>query len=110
MATVKRLVYTRWAIPDPTDPKKKTYVKAGTPGAVKVKELGDTYFVIWKEGGKTRREATGLTDGRKAIKYLDQWNDARELGRVGGADYRRHMDKPITDHLAEYIAAVSEAS
>lgn len=111
MATVRKLTFTRWVLPDPTDPRRHTYVKAGTPGARKVREEGSTFYVIWKEAGRTRREATGLTDKRAANAYLGDWERARERGERGLVDpHKPHLDKPITDHLVKYLEAVSGSS
>jgi integrase len=84
-------------------------VKAGTLGAEKVTETGSTYFIVWKEAGRTKREATGLTDKRAAQKYHAEWLTARERGQVGLTDpFKVHLDRPAGDHLAEYVAAVRD--
>jgi integrase len=111
MATVKKLRYTRYVLPDPSDVKKLLYVNAKTPGAKKITEEGTTYFVVWKEGGKTKREATGLTDKTAAQAYLSNWHKARERGQVGVTDpYKNHLDRPITEHVDEYLKTLTGRS
>src|SRR5262245_41066938 len=96
MATVKKLSKVRWYIKDTTHPKGRREVRAGTPGAVKVKVTESVYFIVFKEGGKTKRESTGLTDKRAAQAYLAKWITAREHGRVGLIDpHKEHLDRPI---------------
>lgn len=111
MATVKRLKVVRWYLTDATDATMRRNVPARTPGAVKVTEEGSTYFVVWKVGGKTMREATGLTDKRAAQAYLAQWITAREHGRTGLLDpYRKHLDRATEDHLADYLVTLRDLS
>ena len=98
MATVKRLKVTRWYAPDGRE------VKAGTPGAMKWTEEGSTFFIVYKEGGKTKRVATGLTDKTAAQTYLANWHKARERGDVGLTDpFKPHLDAPLQDHLQAYL-------
>lgn len=107
MATVRKLKITRWYVADPSHPKGRRETKPHTPGAEKVVEEGATYFVVWKENGKTKREATGCTDKRAAQRYLDRWNTARERGDVGLADpYKQHLDRPAREHVTDHIEAV----
>lgn len=109
MATVKKLSKTRWYISDPDHPKGRREVRAGTPGAVKEQVTESVYYIVFKEGGKTKRTSTGLTDKKAAQAYLADWNKAREHGRVGLIDpYREHLDRPIREHLEEYLATLGE--
>ncbi len=111
MATVRRLKYTRYVVPDPNDAKKTVYVSAKTPGAKKITENGGTYFVVYKQDGKTRRVATGLTDKGAAQQYLATWNQARERGETGVTDpFRVHLDRPVTGHVNDYLQTLSGRS
>lgn len=109
MATVKRLKKTRWYISDPDHPKGRREVKARTAGAVKEQVTESVYFIVFKSGGSTKRESTGLTDKKAAQAYLAEWIKAREHGRVGLIDpYREHLDRPIREHLDDYLATLRE--
>ncbi len=114
MAVVKKLKTTRWYLPDPAHPnnrKKDREVPPGTPGAISRRKEGKFYYVVWKENGKAKTHPTGLKEKEAAQTYLTEWNKAREFGQVGLVDpHKPHLDKPITDHLEEYIGAVSESS
>lgn len=111
MATLKKVSTTRWYIADPGHPKGRREVKPQTPGAVKVREQGDTYYVVHRVAGKKRFVSTGLTDKRAAQKFMADWLVARERGQHGLTDpYKEHLDRPVLDCLAEYMATLSDRS
>jgi len=111
MATVKKLKFTRYVLPDPTDAKKVRYVNAGTSGAKKISEEGNTYFIVWKESGKQKKEATGLTDKRAAQAFLAQWITAREHGRTGLVDpFKTHLDRLVIEHLDDYLQGMTDGT
>ncbi|MBA4068044.1 MAG: hypothetical protein C0501_30940 [Isosphaera sp.] len=109
MPFLTKLSVTRYI--DPTDPRKKRRVPAGTPGAVKKVEETRTYFIVDKSGGKVRRVNTGMTDRRAADKFYADWLTAKERREVGLSDpHERDKDRPVLDHLADYLATLRGAT
>lgn len=111
MATVKKVSTTRWYLADPTHPKGRREARPNTPGAEKVREEGETYFVVYKEGGKTKFVSTGLTDKRAAQQFLADFGRARERGEAGITDPRKGaLDRPITEHVRSYLDTLEDRS
>lgn len=102
MASVQKLTITRWI-----DPRTKARVTAGTPGAKRVRVKTENYYVVNKEGGRVERINTDCTTREAADAFLTAWRKERERGNTGLADpYKPHLDRPIREHLTEYIAVV----
>lgn len=111
MATVKKVSTTRWFIPDATHPKGRREAKPNAPGAEKVREEGETYFVVYKEGGKTKFVSTGLSDKRAAQQFLADHTRAKERGEAGITDPRKKaLDAPISLHVESYLATLKDRS
>ncbi|QIQ86257.1 site-specific integrase [Erythrobacter sp.] len=57
-----------------------------------------TFYIVWQEGGKTRKRSTGTSDGREAHEiYLDYCNSLYAIG-----DGTRPDKFPVADALAYY--------
>lgn len=101
MATLAKRVQTRWY-------KGAERVAAGTPGATKVKEKSDHWYVVYKEAGRVRR-VRAYTDKAASEKMLADFHRARERGEAGLADpFKAHLDRPLVEHVAEYLADVRD--
>jgi hypothetical protein len=66
------------------DPKTKARVPANTPGAKKVKEKTDCYYIVDKSGGQVKRINTECTDFRAAQAALTKYRTAQERGYALG--------------------------
>ena len=104
MAALVKLVLIRWI-----DPRTKARVPAGTLGAKKIKDKTDHYYIVDKSGGSLKRTNTQCSDLRAAQAVLTEYHRSQERGLAGLTDpFKTNLDRPILDHLAEYIVAVRE--
>ena len=111
MAFLTKISTTRWYLPDADNPGRRREAKPHTPGATKCRVKGSVYYLVHTEAGKKKFVPTGLTDLRAAQKYLADWNVAKERGETGLSDPRqRHLDAPIGNHVAEYLATLAAGS
>lgn len=82
-------------------------VAKGTPGARKMKEESAKYYACWREGGKHVRVPLA-TDKAVSQVMLADLLKSRERGESGLADPRKeHLDAPLADHVADYLAALT---
>lgn len=99
MATLAKRVQTRWY-------KGGERVAAGTPGATKVKEKSDHWYIVYKVGGKVRREKA-YTDKAASEAMLTEWRKSRERGDAGLTDpFKVHLDRPLREHVDDYLEDV----
>ena len=99
MATLSKRVQTRWY-------KDGERVSAGTPGAKKVKEKSDHWYIVHKVGGKVRR-IKAYTDKAASEAMLTEWRKAQERGDAGILDpYKVHLDRPLAEHVDDYLEDV----
>lgn len=106
MAALVKLTVTRWI-----DPKTKARVPARTPGAKKVKDKTDCYYIVEKANGRVRRTNTNCTDLEAARAAYHKFRVNQERGEHGLLDpFKPHLDRPVKAHLAEYIVALKESS
>jgi hypothetical protein len=70
------------------------------PGARKVREKTDRYYIIDKSGGRVARTNTRCTDHRAAQAALTEYHRVQERGQLGLTDpFKPHLDRPVLDHL-----------
>src|SRR5579871_5221089 len=99
MATLAKRVQTRWY-------KSGERVAAGTPGAKKVKEKSDHWYIVYKINGKIRRQRA-YTDKAASEAMLTDWRKSQERGEAGLLDpYKVQLDRPLQEHLDEYLEDV----
>lgn len=104
MAALVKLIVTRWV-----DPRTKARVPAGTMGAKKIKDKTDHYYIVDKSDGRVKRTNTHCSDYRAAQAVLTEYHRLQERGIAGLTDpFKPHLDRPILDHLAEYVVVVRE--
>lgn len=78
-------------------------VDAGTPGAKKVREKSDHWYIVHKVGGKVRR-IKAYTDKAASEAMLTEWRKSQERGDAGLLDpFKPHLDRPLAEHLADYL-------
>jgi hypothetical protein len=81
-------------------------VSAGTPGAKKVKEKSDHWYIVYKVAGKVKR-IKAYTDKATSEAMLTDWNKARERGDAGLTDpYKAHLNRPLSEHVTDYLEDV----
>jgi len=106
MAALTKLTVTRWI-----DPQTKSRVPANTPGAKKVKDKTDHFYIVDKTGGKVVRTNTHCTDRKAAQAALTDYHRKQERGEQGLTDPRKkHLDKAIGEHVAEYMGTLARRS
>lgn len=99
MATLAKRVQTRWYKGDQRVP-------AGTPGAKKVKEKSDHWYIVYKVGGSVRR-IKAYTDKVASEAMLTEWRKSQERGEAGVLDpYKAHLDRSLQEHVDEYLEDV----
>lgn len=84
---------------------------AHAAGATSRKLTSRKWYIRYTEGGTSKRVCTGVTDRAAATKVLADWLTARERKQVGLSDpFQTHYDRPISDHLTEYVGYVRSHS
>jgi integrase len=99
VATLAKRVQTRWY-------KAGQRVAAGTPGAKKVKEKSDCWYIVYKVGNSVRR-IKAYTDKVASEAMLTEWRKSQERGAAGVLDpYKVHLDRSLQEHVDEYLEDV----
>jgi integrase len=100
MATLKKVVTTFW------HDQAGNRVKAGTPGAKKVRVRSTKWYIVYKHDGHLKR-VPAYTDKAASQKKLADLVAALERGQAGLTDpYKVHLDRPLQEHLDEYLEDV----
>jgi integrase len=104
VATLKKVTTTHWL--DAAGNR----VKPHTPGATKRTVKSKKWYIVAKVGGRVKR-IPAYTDKKASQTKLADWLRAEERGEVGLSDpFKKHLDRPVLDHLAEYIKALKTGS
>jgi integrase len=102
MATLKKVKTTYYVHPD--HPSRR--VHKDTPGAIRRTVVSRKWYIVYKDGGRVKR-VPAYTDKAASQAKLADLLRSRERGEAGLVDpFRRHLDRPVADHVGEYHAHV----
>ncbi len=110
MAFITKVRVTRWVQPDPTKPKAQwKRATKGTPGAVKITDVAETYSIVDKSTNPPSRINTGFTRKELAEQALAEYKDAKQYGAAGAVNPKALKAAPIADHVAAYLEQCRKA-
>ena len=74
-----------------------------------LEKRGDKWAIAWRQGRKVRRQ-TAYTDKKASMGMLVRLNQAQARGCENLTDpYADHRDRPLSDHVAEWLASLRQA-